>query len=335
MKISSRFFAYLFSILAAAFWGTQTVAIKEMISKGVDTMAIAAGRFYVGVVVLFVIYLCSLLVTYIRSFRLARKGKRVHGKAGVILSPNPEIKQMTLFWISALTLGLSTLFHHYGLQFTLASDAGLIMNFAPMVVLFLSGLFLMNNLSEIAPTKGHFMKIMKIMMVGSVLTAFILAHDQTDSNIPARMRLAGDLLQFLAMITFAVYVVAMSQFMRNNTHVKSSALALLSLLVAVIPISFFVPWHLFLGLVKENWVSFLWIGGLTTGFGFWFWYMAAKRLNVVLLVYNIIYFGLFAIMTEKNLSDMYMPMKLLAGAVIMIGSNLILEFIYTKAKEEV
>lgn len=358
MNISLRFFSYMFSIVASALWGMQIVAVQALMMKGVDTMVIAGAKLYVGIGVLFVIFLLSTLVTFVRSnlqwrlggadgkggaggagSRIFGKGKRFaesrFGTNRGYKKTGKEVNNLTMFWISAVALGLFIVLSHWCLRYTVASDAGLIMNFAPLGVLFLSAYFIMENVVSIAPTKAHFMKIVKVMIVGAVLSAFVLAHENISLIIPPRMRVSGDVLAFLSMILFAVYIMAISEFMRSNRHFKSSLLALMSLVIAAVPVSFLIPWTSFWEIVSANMFSILIIGGLTTGLAFWFWYMAAKRLNVILLAYNLIYLGFFAVLTENNLEDLFLPVKLLVGGVLMICSTIILEVIYTRARRNV
>ncbi|HLG25223.1 MAG TPA: DMT family transporter [Candidatus Gracilibacteria bacterium] len=315
MKFSTRSVGYAAGLLASFFWGIHSVIIRHLTQQGVDPNLIAGLRLYIGAATIFVILMLQ---------RVTRRGKE---KKTAPFTFHP------LFILAALSLGINFLLFQTGLQYTLASDANLIQNFSPVAVLIMSSIFLRHRIREIAPNTKYWMSIFQIVLVGSIGASLVLITDVNNAIVPSQQKLQGDVMAFVGMLFFSLFVIFSSEFSKIQPKISSLWTTMLTLAVAALPVSLLVPFRDLPGLTADQWYFIVFIGIFSTGVAYWLWIIASKRLNVVPLTLNLVYIGIITVLTEVFFLDLLLDWKIVLGGALMIAASVLAEITNEKARK--
>lgn len=314
MQRTSTVSGYAAGLMASFFWGIHSVIIRHLTEQGVSPYLIAGLRLYIGVLTLLFI---------LGLERLWQRGKR---------QEPARFSFNTLFWIAGLSLGVNFLFFQVGLEYTLASDANLIQNFSPVAVLIISTIFLSHRIKEIAPNKSFWTKIFQIVLVGSIGASLVLVNDSNNKIISDESKFFGDFLEFLGMIFFSVFVIYSSEFSKTHKNISSLFVTMMTLALAAVPVTLFMPFGQLLQLNSEQWMLILFIGVFSTGVAYWLWHIASKRLNVIPLTLNLVYIGIITVLSEVLFLHIALDWKFVFGGILMILASVAAEIINLQAK---
>lgn len=314
MKQASRPIGYIACFLASFFWGIHPVLVRYLTQQGISPFLIAGLRLYIGTLTIFLI----LSMSQIFNRDLIKK--------------LPPIKLNRFFWIAAFSLGIDFILFQLSLRYTLASDAQLIENFSPVVVLIVTSIFLLHRVREVAPTKRFWMSVFRIVIIGSIGASLVLINDTNDKFVPNQIKLLGDLIEVIAMIFFSIFLVANSEFARTNGAISSLRIIMLTLAVAAIPVTFFMPFHELQNITMYQWSIILFIGVFATGFSYWVWHVASKHLNIIPLSLNFIYTGIITVVAEAIFLKLVFDWKFIVGALLMISASVGAEIMNRRAE---
>ncbi len=314
MQRTSILIGYGAGLLASFFWGIHSVIIRHLTEQGVSPYLIAGLRLYVGTLTLLLIIGIQRLVQHKR-----RKDP-------------VKFKLNHFFWIAALSLGVNFLFFQTGLQYTLASDANLIQNFSPVAVLIISTIFLSHRIKEIAPNKVFWTKVFQIVLIGSIGASLVLVNDSNNAIVTDDLKFLGDFLEFAGMVFFSIFVICSSEYSKTEKNAPSLLVTMLTLAVAALPVSFFVPFGEITRLTMEQWGLILFIGFFSTGVAYWLWHIASKRLNVIPLTLNLVYIGIITVLSEVIFLHIALDWKFILGGVLMVIASVAAEIINVQAR---
>lgn len=311
---NSKITGYIAGILASFFWGIHSVLIRYLTEMGVSPYLIAGVRLYIGVITLFILIFLG----------------KIFGRKK---EAEEKIQFNRYFWIAALFLGVNFLLFQSGLGFTLASDANLIQNFSPVVVLVISTLVLKHRIKEIFPNQKLWLSVFQVVLIGSIGASLVLINDVNDAIIKSDVKFLGDFIEFIGMVFFAIFVIYSREFAEINKSVSSMKITMLILLVAAIPVTLFVPFADLIKLTAGEWWVLIFIGVFSTGVAYALWHVASKQLNVVPLTLNLAYMGIITVLSEVVFLKMALDWKFILGAILMIGASVAAENINMKAQK--
>lgn len=306
---------YIAGLLAALFWGVHSVIIRNLTGEGVSPFLIAGLRLYIGIITIFVL---------LTLFRVFGKGK---------ITKDEPVKVNHFFWLAAFSLGINFLLFQWGLHFTLASDANLIQNFSPVAVLLISSLFLGHRVKEIAPNQLYWRRVLQIVVIGSIGASFVLINDSNNVFVSSHDKLLGDVIEFVGMIFFAIFAMCSSEFAKTHSIYSSLKITMMTLAVAALPVTLFVPFKEILTLTTVQWEWMVFIGVFSTGFAYFLWHVASKRLNVIPLSLNLVYIGIITVLTEFFFLKLMFGWEFVVGGLLMIGASVAAEMLNSKAHE--
>ncbi len=312
---TSKLSGYSAGLLASFFWGIHSVIIRSLTEQGISPYLIAGLRLYIGTITLFLIIALQRIFT----FKKARQEK-------------VKFKFNQFFWIAAISLGINFLFFQSGLEYTLASDANLIQNFSPVAVLIISTIFLTHRIKEIAPNKVFWTKVFQIVLVGSIGASLVLVNDSNNKIVSDDLKFLGDFLEFAGMIFFSIFVICSSEYSKLEKKIPSLYVTMVTLAVAAIPVTLFVPFGDLVKLTAEQWGLIIFIGVFSTGVAYWLWHVASKRLNVIPLTLNLVYIGIITVLSEVLFLHIALDWKFVFGGILMIIASVAAEIINLKAK---
>jgi drug/metabolite transporter (DMT)-like permease len=318
MKVTPRVTGYLACLMAAILWGIHSVIIRYLTEQGVSPYLIAGSRLYIGTITIFII------LNFLKIF----KGQRKITQAKLHF-------ESKFFWLAALSLGINFLFFQVGLKYTLASDANLIENFSPVVVLVIGTIILKHRIQEIAPTQKYWTSVFQIVIVGSIGASLILINDPKDMFVANDLKMLGDGIEFIAMLFFSIFIICSSEYAKTENSMSSLKTTMMTLLVAAIPVSLFVPFADFAKLTLEQWGWITFIGVFSTGFAYLFWHIASKRLNVIPLSLTSVYIGIVTVLSEVLFLKLALDIKLIIGGILMLSASVAAEIVNNKAMEYV
>lgn len=315
MQIQSKQKAigYVCGLLAAFFWGIHSVIIRYMTLEGVSPFLIAGSRLYIGIITLCCILFFSTLFKRKKTF-----GKLNYGK---------------FFWISGLALGVNFLLFQLGLKYTYASDSNLIQNFSPVAVLIISTIFFTYKIKRFSNTSERWWMTLFVVLVGTIGAALILANNPTEILSGNLTKGFGDIIQFVAMLLFALFVITSNEFSAQNNGKSSIQVTLMTLILAAIPVTFFVPFSDYLKLTPHQFLYIGFIGVFSTGIAYALWINAAKYLSVIPLALNIVYIGIITVLSETLMLGLNLSWKIVVGGLLMLCASFLAEFINSTYRE--
>lgn len=317
--INSRTIGYIAGLGASFFWGIHSVLIRKLTQDGVNPYLIAGLRLYIGIIIL-----C--LILNLQKVIWPRKKNTTNAK-------RQKFRLDYYFWFAAISLGINFLFFQAGLRYTLASDANLIQNFSPVAVLLLSSLAISHRIKEMAPTRKYWMEVFQIVLVGSIGASLVLINDVNNLIVPNHEKLFGDLLAFIGMIFFSLFVIFSSEFAKSYHHISSLRITMYMLAVAALPVTLFVPFQDIAKLTMGQWQWIIFIGIFSTGAAYYLWHIASKRLNVVPLTLNLVYIGIITVLMEVIFLDLLLDWKIIIGAIMMITASVLAEIMNYRVRE--
>lgn len=315
----NKIIGYVCGILAAFFWGIHSVIIRFMTTDGISPFLIAGTRLYIGAFTLLIILL-------LRS--LLRKRKVFE-----------RLECTRFFWIAAVALGVNFLLFQLGLKYTYASDANLIQNFAPVAVLIVSTVFFVHRIKKFSNTPERWWLTLFVVVVGSIGATLILTNHPDEFLSGEKFtKGVGDLIEFMAMFLFALFIISSNEFGIQNEGKSSLQITFYTLVVAAIPVTLFVPFGEYAALSLEQWGYLGLIGVFSTGVAYALWSKAAQHLSVIPLALNIVYIGIITVLTEDLFLDIDLTWKILAGGALMLIASVAAEVVnstYNKDTETI
>ena len=198
--------AGFFFLVATFLWGSSFVALK------------AAIDFYPPTFVIFF----RMLLTLILCLCLWRWVKRFNYQKG-------DWK-----WLLVMSLAepcFYFLFEGYALQYTSASQAGIIVSCLPLLVAFLAFFMIQEKLSK------HIIIGFSLCITGSVLLSLVSPQTEQAPNA-----LLGNTLEFIAMLCAAIYVVSTKHLLQRYSALTLIALQGFAGTVFFVPFLFFIEW---------------------------------------------------------------------------------------------
>ncbi|MDG6220035.1 MAG: DMT family transporter [Candidatus Thermoplasmatota archaeon] len=193
-------------MLAGLLWGGSFPVIKYGLNQGIDSAWLVMLRFSVAAVV------CLLLLWHIGGMkRLSR-----------VMFSKP-------LWIIGAFNGLAFVFQYHGLIYTTASKSSLLINMNVVFVAFLGAFLLKERLTP------------KILAgIGIALGGIFLLTTEGDLSNLAGGSAFGDLLQVLAALTWAFYII-------DNKRIVDKGLNTLDITVGMLLVTFIIsmPYSLY------------------------------------------------------------------------------------------
>jgi len=283
--------------VSAFFWGIHAVIIRILINQGVDPILIAALRLYIGAGVIALVLLI---------WKGLRKEKAL------------EIVYSRLFWIITASLAVNFVLFQKGLEFTIASNAVLLEAFAPVMVLILALLFLPQRVAHLTNRYRGVQKILQIVIIGSIGSSLLLINDPQDLLSTNENKLIGDLLEFIAMFAFALFIMGVHEY---HTRFKSHNALLVSsqiFIFAAILITPFAMWNQLPSITSMQWFWITMIGIFSTGVAYVAWHIASKYLDIIPLItiFNLV--SIFTIISESLVLGLNISWKLIVGSILIL-----------------
>jgi len=191
-------------VIATLLWGSSFVALKVAID-------VYPPSFVIFLRMLITLIICLCLWRWIRRF---------------------SYQQGDWKWLLMMSLAepcLYFLFEGYAMQYTSASQAGIIVSCLPLMVAFFAFFLIHEKLSK------SIIVGFSLCIIGSILLSVV-----SPNNDHAPNPLLGNTLEFLAMLCAAFYVVAMKHLLNRYSALSLIALQGLSGTIFFTPFLFFI-----------------------------------------------------------------------------------------------
>jgi len=198
--------AGFFFLVATFLWGSSFVALKAAID-------VYPPSFVIFFRMLLTLILCLFLWRWIKRF---------------------DYQKGDWKWLLVMSLAepcLYFLFEGYALQYTSASQAGIIVSCLPLLVAFLAFFMIQEKLSK------HIIIGFSLCITGSILLSIVSPETEQAPNA-----LLGNTLEFIAMLCAAVYVVSTKHLLQRYSALSLIALQGLAGTVFFAPFLFFIEW---------------------------------------------------------------------------------------------
>ncbi len=312
---------YIFRIVGLIIWGCDPLVAKYALGN-YNGIFVSAFSMWIGTV-------------FVLPFLLAGFWKKRRARASSRLVPAGQNPYHPLFFVAIFFSGITSVFHFFSLNYTTASNAILFLNFAPVIALVVTLLFMRQNVPYLQD-RNSTLKIVGIFLLGCVGSSFLVfnkaaVHLQPDFG----QKLYGDFLAFLSLLFDVVSTIALIRYAKMRSAFGgmdfiSHKLPILAVIFApaVIPrLVGFAP-------TFNEIVSFLFLGLGTYTLAYYLAYEAYRRLDGLI---NYLLFILAPIITsvlEVLFFGLPLSWSLVVGAVCILGSTVAAEMVNTNAQKK-
>ena len=317
-KKYDKILGYFFRVSAIVIWGVSPLIVKYSLSE-VSPLLVTGFSIYIGL--LFVVPF-FLLLQYL-------------GKVKKVTKKEISTGYTRYFWTAVLFDGLTIFLFFFSVQYTLASNAILVLNFAPVVGL-MAGIFFFRNTVAYLQTKGQRLRVIIIFIIGCLGTSFLVLNQPETNVVDPQNKLFGDFLSVLALIcdviaTIAIILYAKSKEAFSGLHFIVRKVCFLAILFSPIVL----PQIFSLSLTSQEWMSFLFLGVFNIVLSYYFAYEAYKRMEglIAYLMFNLT--AVITVFIEVFVFGLALNILFIFGAVLIISSTIFAEIINTKAEREV
>jgi len=310
---NSKIIGYACGITSTLIWGLNPIMIRFLVLDQKIVFFTVGMRLYMGGISLFI------FLYFLKILRI-RKGKQLK---------TPYTK---FFWLIVIGLAGNFLLFHWGLRYTTASNANLLENFAPIVILLVMGFLIPKFSHQIGHTKKDIIKTLGIVAVGSIGASLILSYFPQGFFIDYKTKLFGDFIEIIAMLFFAMFIMG-SNFYMKESHVSSLQVTAKALLIAAVCFTPFIFIEPIPSLTGEQWFWLSMIGIVSTGIAYTLWNHAAKSLNVIPASLLLNFTVVVTILVEHQLTGLPLSMTMIIGAILMIFASVSAELINIKREK--
>lgn len=302
---------YLCAVGAVVFWGFDTVVIRWLIQQKIDPFLVGDLRLFIGSAVLALIVI-TFGITGNRNF--------------------PRVHYSKFFWLITLSLAVNFLLFHKGLEFTIASDAVLLEAFAPVMVLIITMLILPERIKHLLIHPGVPQTVLKIVIIGSIGSSLLLINDPKDLLIQSNIKLIGDIIEFIAMLAWALVMLGMHEYQKREENKNSVAVTAQFLFFAAIIIAPFVNWSNLNIITSVQWFWILILGVFSTAVAYVLWHIASKFLDIFPLVAIFNFVSIFTVVIESIVLKLPISWKLLIGGALILYASMRAKLLNEKYK---
>lgn len=219
-----------------------------------------------------------------------------------------------LFLLGLTGITLYYLLQNYGIKYTNAIDASILVSLSPAFICLISWILLKQQIRPVTIAG---------LLLAFIGSAFVISNGKVSSSQPLS-QLRGNLLILLTAVSWAIYSVYGKKLLaKYNTRT-------LITYTTVIGTIFLIPFSLFEFTVKTNlnlnwfgWLNMLYLGGAASVYGYLAWYRALIKLPAV-TVGSYLYFRplLTAIIAAIALNERISLAVIFGGVMIIWGTYL-------------
>lgn len=318
--LRQKYIGYICAFSAVFFWGFHSIIIRYLEFHNVHTYLIITSRLFIG---------AGFLSIFIVLQRLWKREK--------IFQPG-KFRYGKFFWLAALALGLNFIFFHQGLNYTIASNAILLETFSSVMVLLLLLIFFPEKIRKFQTQRPLLTRLFFLVLLGSIGSALLIVYTPQDNTPELKMKTLGDLLEFVAMIFFALFFIGSSEHRKENSSANPLETSSRFLFVAGCLVSVLLPFSLsfenITAVTPEQWGLILLIGIFSTGVTYTLWYHASKYLDVVSLALMFNLSSVFTVLWESLFFHLQISWSIVLGAAFIIYASISAEMIMSKKTEE-
>lgn len=311
----SKIIAYSLAFVAVIIWGINPIIIRYLVADTEITISTTvAVRFFMGGGFLFIFSHLSALA----------RGKK----------PTKVVHDY-LFWIMVVSIFANFIFYHGAMKYTTATNAKLMENFSPIVILLIIGLLPSYVHRSIAKTKKNITKILMIVLSSSIGASLVLSHFPREYITDYKTKLFGDFVAIIAMVFFAIFLFAHNLYMKRHPQVASIDVTAHKFLAAA---ALFTPFLIYQRITPnfswQEWALLSVIGFFSSGVGYTIWSKVARTLDVVVasLIFN--FTVIVTIIGEHFIAGLKLDYAIIIGAVLMLFASINAERIMRIKPEE-
>ena len=310
---NQKLIGYILRMLAVFSWGLSPIIIKYNLSN-IDGIFITGFSIFCGLVFLVP------FTFFIKFFFKKTQIEKQNIKKGYTKS----------FWIAVIFDGLTVLFFYFSVHFTIASNAALFFNFAPVLGLVITLAFFKEKIPYFR-TKGNVSNIIFIFLTGCIGTSLLIVNKADANVIDFQSKLFGDSLSLIALFCDVVATLALINYAKSKTAFSGLDFIVRKITVLAIVFSPVVIPRLFsLELTQKEWFSFIFLGVVCFVLSYFFAYEAYKRIEglIAYLMFNLT--AVVTIFIEVIFFGLEMTWIFVAGSFLIIISAISAEIINSK-----
>lgn len=310
-----KLIGYILRISGLLIWGIDPLIAKYSLSR--------FSGFFVSA---FSAYIAALFLLPFVMMKFIRH-RKVEKKTASSYHP--------YFFLAVIFSGFTSIFHFFSLNYTLASNAVLFLNFAPVIALLFTLLFLRHKVPYLRD-RSETTKIVTIFLIGCVGSSLLVINNTGNTAYQFHdQKLWGDFLAFLSLIFDIVATIALIHYAKMKQAFSGMDFIIRKIYILVILFSpIVIPRLPGLELTLPELFSFLFLGIGTYTIAYYLAYEAYRRLDGLInyLMFNIT--PMITITLEILIFQLPLSINLVIGSILIIGASTLAEVINTKAQHK-
>lgn len=311
-----KILGYILRIIALLIWGTDPIIAKYFL-KDYNGLFVASFSIYVGAIFLFPIAVILFWKRRKDPNRLQPRGYNRY------------------FFAMVLFGGLVSIFHFLSVNYTIASNAVLFLNFAPVIALVFSLLWYREKFHYLLKASKA-IKVLLVFLIGGIGSSLLIINTPTQPNVDYSHKLLGDFLAFVAVILDIFSTMAQIHYTKQKEAFSGLDYTIRRVfLLMVLYAPYVLPKLFTLELSKKEWLGFIFIGCFTTVLAYYFSFEAYKRLDGLVVYFLFIITPLFTIALETILFGLKPSLQFFVGGLLILSAAISVEFITRTAKAAV
>jgi len=282
--MSKELKGYILGIISAFFWGTHAVIVRYL-ADSVPGLVIATFRLAIA----------SLVISAVLKFTKTKI--------------DIKVKDKKWFFITVLFgLCINFIAFHIGLEYTTASSAMLLENTSPLFVLMILAIFFREKIT----------KTETLAVITTFLGILFVTIDNSGINNLDKSMMIGDILEIVAAITWAIFIIGMSKVFAQEKNARarlSNMLKIFSVTALLLSPSLFLQSY---SITNQDILLLLLLGIFPTALAYFFWFEAAARISTiaVALIFNLSI--VFTFINAHIFLDETLGPGMLIGALLIV-----------------
>ncbi|PIS32352.1 hypothetical protein COT40_00480 [Candidatus Peregrinibacteria bacterium CG08_land_8_20_14_0_20_41_10] len=235
------------------------------------------------------------------------------------------------FWFSSVALAINLALFYTGLQYTIATDAQLIVGFMPLLMLVYATYKWRNRISYLE-NRNNLLKIFRYTLFGIAGIAFlVLARTESSGlEISSRAKLIGDMIILIAITFSVISLINRKEFIYDHPQHSSLVFNAFSMLIAGI---LFIPFIPLEGLTRLSGSQFLILFlaiVIPTAIAYVLAHVVHRYLSLMPAIITLSFSALITIILDRIFLQTKLSWPVLTGAILIICASIAADRLHSK-----
>lgn len=313
-----KYYGYFLRIAAVIIFGANPIVVRYYLSD-LDGLFVSAFSFFLAALFLLVLIGVKLLFSQKKSSKKE------------IISSSPYSPS---FFLAVIFDGLMVMVYFLSVRYTVASNAALFLNFAPVVALIISLLFLRTK-SSFFHNKKSTTNIILLFLIGCLGSSLLIINKVPENIIAPSEKIIGDIIGIFIVIFDVIGTMATIHYAKQKYSFSGIDFIFRKVLILAILFSPFVLMEITdLTLSVSQLAAFVYTGIVYALIGYWCAYEAFKRVDGLIGYLLVNLAPVVTISLEIFVFDLPLSFLFIIGAFLILAASIGAEYVNNKQEKK-